>query len=216
MSDASLMFHISLPGQSGRDEGSLAGPASPRPASELAPTSDSSFDAFRGSHPPDGFHVHNPTPCTSRAVPPVTATEVGAEVAVGAAVRVAGEAGEADLPPPGWRHCSPPDGGYVRLQGGEAEEEAEEEAEAAAEEAEAAAEAAAVAGGVLTPAVCRGFDAPPPGPSVAPRVAVPLAQLSSSESNGRADTPYDVAQTQFALKTDFDVRSNPCLLSTRV
>jgi hypothetical protein len=116
---------------------------------------------------------------------------------------------QADLPPPGWRHCAPPDGGYVRLQGDEAEAEAEEEAEAAAE-------AAAVAGGVLTPAVCRGFDAPTPGPSVAPRVAVPLAQLSSSEINGRADTPYDVAQTQFALKTDVDVRSNPCLLSTRV
>ena len=97
----------------------------------------------------------------------------------------------------------------MRLQGDEAEAEAEEEAEAAAE-------AAAVAGGVLTPAVCRGFDAPTPGPSVAPRVAVPLAQLSSSEINGRADTPYDVAQTQFALKTDVDVRSNPCLLSTRV
>ena len=99
----------------------------------------------------------------------------------------------------------------MRLPGDEAEEEAEEEAEAAAE-------AAAVAGGGLTQAVFRGFNAPPPSPSVsvAPRVTVPLAQFSSGESNGRADTPHDVAQTQFALKADVDVRSNPCLLSTRV
>ena len=69
-------------------------------------------------------------------------------------VAVAGEAGEAGLPPPGWRHCS--DGGYVRLPGEEAEVEAEAAAEAAAvaaadtsaaEEAaeEAAQEAAAAA-----------------------------------------------------------------------
>ena len=113
---------------------------------------------------------------STRAVPAATATDVGGEVADGAAVGVAGEAGEADPPPPGWRHCL--DGGYVRLPG---------------VEAEAAAEAAAVR-----------------------RLAVPLALLSSSESNGRADTPHEVAETLFALKADVDVRSNPCLLSTRV
>ena len=78
-------------------------------------------------------------------------------------VAVAGEAGEAGLPPPGWRHCS--DGGYVRLQGEEAEEEAE---------------AAAVVGGMLTQAVFRGFNAPPSSPSSHPAPLSTLLRRSSS------------------------------------